>query len=49
MQFGFSFGLGSNFMATASWYNLQPTQIPKAVSKYKSNKQMIHNMQTGSK
>jgi hypothetical protein len=33
MQLGFSAGLGSNLTASASWYNLHPTQMPKAASR----------------
>lgn len=49
MQFGFSAGLGSNFILMASQYNLHPTQIPKAVSRNKRIRQIMQRKQTGSK
>ncbi len=49
IQFGSPTGFLINFNLTERKYNLQPTQIPKAVSRKSSVKQTMHNIQTGSK
>ena len=49
MQFGLPTGFLSNLNLTERKYSLQPTQIPKAVSRKSSVRHTKHNIQTGSK
>lgn len=48
MQLGLSFGFGRSLILMANLYSLQPTQIPKAVSRYKSSKHIKQRKHVGS-